>query len=600
MKHVLTIKKRSEQNPADCWSVEDLFPSDQAWEEAFAACQSLPEELGAYRGRLGTSAQALFDYLELGERADRQVDRVRTYASLRRDEDTANPVYQDMMGRAVTFLVQLSSALAFEDPELAAIPEETLDAFYADLPALEKYRRYLTRARSQRAHILSPAEEKLLAGAGEVGGFPGEIFNSFIDADLKFPPVADSQGREHPLTNGSYISLLESGDRTLRKNAFHALYAAYGGSRNALAAMLRGSVTKDLFYSRSRKYESTLASAMALSEVPEAVYHSLIGTVHRNMDKMYRYMALRKRALGLETLHMYDLFVPIVPASQRTIPFSQAREEVLEAVGVLGEDYRRIAASGFEARWMDIYENEGKRSGAYSCGCAVHPYILLNHKDDLHSEFTLAHELGHAMHSYLSNHSQPPVYAGYVLFVAEVASTCNEALLMRRLLEKTEDRQQRVVLINYFLEQFRTTLYRQTMFAEFELDIHRMVQAGEILTAQRLCETYYRLNQLYYGDHVEVDRDIEMEWARIPHFYRRFYVYQYATGFSAAMALSERILTGGPEAAADYLRFLSGGCSTDPVSLLKLAGVDMSTSQPVQDALDLFGRLTEELEGLLA
>ena len=511
----------------------------------------------------------------------------------------ANPVYQDMMGRAGTFLGQLSSALAFEDPELAAIPEEPLDAFYADLPALEKYRRYLTRARSQRAHILSPAEEKLLAGAGEVGSFPGEIFNSFIDADLKFPPVADSQGREHPLTNGSYISLLESGDRTLRKNAFHALYAAYGGSRNALAAMLRGSVTKDLFYSRSRRYESTLASAMALSEVPEAVYHSLIGTVHRNMDKMYRYMALRKRALGLETLHMYDLFVPIVPASQRTIPFSQAREEVLEAVGVLGEDYRRIAASGFEARWMDIYENEGKRSGAYSCGCAVHPYILLNHKDDLHSEFTLAHELGHAMHSYLSNRSQPPVYAGYVLFVAEVASTCNEALLMRRLLEKTEDRQQRAVLINYFLEQFRTTLYRQTMFAEFELDIHRMVQAGEILTAQRLCETYYRLNQLYYGDHVEVDRDIEMEWARVPHFSRRFYVYQYATGFSAAMALSRRILEGGEEAAADYLRFLSGGCSADPVSLLKTAGVDMSTPRPVNDALELFGRLIDELEELL-
>ena len=600
MASTLTIKKRSGQNPADCWSVEDLFPSDGAWEEAFAACQRLPEELAAYQGRLAESAQVLYGYLELGEAAERQVDLVQIYAMLRRDEDTANPVYQDMMGRAATFLVRLGSALAFEGPELTAIPEEKLAAFYRDLPALEKYRRYLTKARSEREHILTPAEETLLAGAGEIGAAPGDIFHSFNDADLKFPPVADSQGQDHLLTNGTYLPLMESADRTLRKNAFETFYGVYGGSRNTLAAMLNGEVRKGLFFSRARRYESTLASALHPSEVPEAVYHNLIDAVHQNLDKMYRYMALRKRALGVEELHMYDIFAPMVPASSRTVPFPEAREEVLAAVSVLGEEYRRVAASAFDRRWMDVYENEGKRGGAYSCGCAVHPYILLNYQDNLHGMFTVAHELGHAMHSYFSNKAQPTVYAGYVLFVAEVASTCNEALLMRRLLEKTEDRGQRAALINYFLEQFRTTLYRQTMFAEFERTIHRLAQEGETLTAQRLCGIYYDLNRLYYGEGVAVDREIEMEWARIPHFYRRFYVYQYATGFSAAIALSQRILTGGEAAVADYLRFLSGGSSADPLSLLKIAGVDMGSPQPIQDALDLFGRLTEELEGLLA
>ena len=545
-----TVKKRSEQAAADCWSIEDLFPSDQAWEEAFAACQALPGQLAAYRGRLGESAQALYEYLELGERTDRQAETVYAYTSLRHDEDTADPAYQAMSGRCFRFLVELGSAAAFEGPELAAIPEETLEGFYAQLPALEKYRRYLTKARLEREHILSPAEEALLAAAGELG--------------------------------------------------FRSLYGIYGGSRNALAAMLNAEIRKCVFFARARHYESTLASAMHPVEVPEAVYHNLLETVHRNLGLLHRYMALRKKALGVEELHMYDLYAGMVPASDEVIPFQQAQEEVLEAAKVLGEDYHRVLSQSFEQRWMDRYENEGKRSGAYSHGCAVHPYVLLNHRDNLNSEFTLAHEMGHAMHSYLSCQKQPPVYAGYVLFVAEVASTCNEALLMQYLLKKTTDRKRRAVLINYFLEQFRTTLYRQTMFAEFELAVHRLSESGETLTAQRLCEVYYELNQRYYGPDVVVDREIEMEWARIPHFYRRFYVYQYATGFSAAMALSKRILEGGQEAVDGYLRFLSGGSSTDPVSLLKIAGVDMSTPQPVEDALALFGRLIGEMEALLA
>lgn len=600
MPNVNKIPKRSELEPSSRWSIEDLFPSDQAWEEAFQACQSLPEEAAAWRGRLGQSAQSLYDYLVFSENLNLRVEPLYAYSFLRNDEDTARAEYQAMRGRCTALLVQLQTAAAFEGPELAEIPEETLEEFYKTLPALEKYRRFLTKARLERDHILSHAGEELLAAAGEVGRGPGEIFQTFADADLKFPPALDAQGVEHVLTNGSYISLMQSPDRTLRKNAFLSLYNTYGGFRNALAAMLNAEVRKSVFFAKARKYPSVLAASLYPVEVPEAVYHSLIQAVHENMDKMYRYMALRKKKLGVDELHMYDIFAPLVPDADEVIPFERAKEEVLASVRALGEDYCRVMEKSFEQRWMDIYENEGKRSGAYSCGCQVHPYVLLNHKDDLNSEFTLAHELGHAMHSYLSTLNQPPIYAGYVLFVAEVASTCNEALLMQYLLRKTSDRRKRAVLINYFLEQFRATLYRQTMFAEFELETHRLSEAGETLTAPQLCEIYYDLNKLYYGSNMVLDHEIEMEWSRIPHFYRRFYVYQYATGFSAAIALSRRILEGGEEAVRDYLRFLSGGCSADPLTLLKTAGVDLSTPKPVEEALALFGQLTGELEELLS
>ncbi len=595
----MEIRKRSEMDPAFCWNTADLYPSDEAWTAEFEACQSLPAEEAAYQGRLSESAQTLYDYLSLTEAVGRRVQQLFVYAFIKNDEDTANPAYQAMKGRIFSFVVQLNSAAAFEGPELVSIPDETLDRFYAEKPELEKYRRYLDRARLEKDHILSPAEENLLAAAGEVGQGASNIFNTFNDADMKFPSVTDSQGRVYALTNGSYISLMESGDRTLRENTFHAFYGVYDSFRNSLAAMLNAEVRKSIFFTQARKYDSSLAGALIPVEVPEAVYHNLIEAVHQNMDKMYRYMALRKKAMGLDELHMYDIYASMLPEADQEISFQQAKEDVLEATKVLGEEYHAVLARSFEQRWMDVYENEGKRSGAYSIGGAVHPYVLLNHKDNLNSEFTLAHEMGHAMHSYLSDKNQPPVYADYVLFVAEVASTCNEALLMQYLLKRTTDKKQRAVLINYFLEQFRTTLYRQTMFAEFELKIHQLAEAGEPLTAERLCQIYYDLNKLYYGGDMVVDQAIEMEWSRIPHFYRHFYVYQYATGFSAAMALSKRILEGGEEAVKDYLKFLSGGCSTDPVSLLKIAGVDMSTPQPVNDALELFGQLIGELEELL-
>ena len=594
------IPLRSQQLKENCWAVEDIYPTEEAWSQALSESASLPEELAAYQGKLGESAETLLSYLTRMEEISHQADRLFVYAMLRADEDTANSTHQAMKGKCFSFLVSLSSATAFEGPELVAIPDETLDAFYAQEPGLTKYRRYLTKARLEKPHILSQAEEKLLAGAAEVGAAPSNIFNTLNNADMTFPAVTDSEGVTYPLTNGSYISLMERSDRTLRENAFRSFYGVYESYANTLAASYNAEVRKNLFFAKARKYHSALAAAMEPVEVPEAVYHSLVDTVRKNLDKMHRYMGLRKKAMGLSELHMYDIYANMIPEAEEVVPFAQARDEVIDAMGILGEEYQSVLKSGFEARWMDIYENKGKRSGAYSCGCAgIHPFVLLNHKETLDSEFTLAHELGHAMHSYLSDKHQPSIYNEYVLFVAEVASTCNEALLMQYLLARMEDPKKRAVLINYFLEQFRTTLYRQTMFAEFELKAHEMAAAGETLTADNLKAMYLQLNKDYYGEETVVDEEIAIEWARIPHFYRNFYVYQYATGFSAAIAISQKIQKEGAPAVENYLKFLSGGCSTDPVSLLKIAGVDMSTPAPVESALELFGRLIDELDALL-
>ena len=594
------IVSRKERDPASCWAVTDIFPSEEAWGEALEACKDLPAEIAGYAGRLGESAQTLLTYLTRMEEVNRQVEKLFVYAMLRQDEDTTDSQHQAMKGRCFSFVIGLSQASAFEGPELVAIEDETLDRWYAEEPGLEKYRRYLTKARLSKAHILSPAEETLLAGAAEVGSAPSQIFNTFNNADMTFADALDSDGKAHQVTNGTYIALMSSADRTLRENTFREFYAVYKQYENTLASAYNAEVKKNLFFAQARKYPTALAASLAPNEVPEPVYHNLVQSVRNNLDKLHRYMSLRKKIMGLDELHMYDIYANMLPEAGQVIPFAQARDEVLEATRVLGEEYHAVLARSFEERWMDIYENKGKRSGAYSCGCPdVHPFVLLNHNDNLKSEFTLAHEMGHAMHSWLSDQNQPSIYSDYVLFVAEVASTCNEALLMQYLLGRTTDKAQRAVLINHFLEQFRTTLYRQTMFAEFELKAHEMAQAGQTLTAKALNELYYQLNKDYYGEDLVADQAIEIEWARIPHFYRHFYVYQYATGFSAAMALSSRILKEGEPAVRDYLKFLSGGSSTDPVSLLKIAGVDMSTPDPVNAALELFGELITELEALV-
>ncbi|MBR1456912.1 MAG: oligoendopeptidase F [Oscillospiraceae bacterium] len=595
-----SIPLRSEVPEELTWNLKDLFESDEAWLREYEALKALPEELAAYKGKLAESAETLLGFLRLEDEADLRLSRLMGYASCKSDQDTSDGFYQDLRGKAVSTAVAVSGAAAFAAPELMAIDEDRLNLFYIAQPGLETYRRSLYRVRRRAAHILSPAEEKLLAAAGEMADAPDTISGVFRDADLKFPDAVDGEGRAHQLTGGSFVPLLESPDRALRRSAFETYYARLGEFRNTVAATLDAQFKQLRFFAQARRYESTLQASLDRTEVPVEVYTNLIEAVHTNLDKMYRYVALRKRLLGVEELHMYDVYTPVVADAAVKIPFDEAKETVLKALAVLGEEYLQLLREGFDNRWIDVYENVGKRGGAYSSGTSrPHPYVLLNHKDTLDSMFTLAHEMGHALHSYYSCRSQPVCDSDYVIFVAEVASTCNEVLLMRYLLANTEDKKQRAYLINHFLDQFKGTVYRQTMFAEFELEMGRLSEAGETLTADVLCEKYRALNELYFGPDMISDEEIALEWARIPHFFYDYYVFQYATGFSAAVAIANRILREGEGAVDDYKRFLSGGSSTDPISLLKIAGVDMSGPEAVGSALTLFGELLDEMEALL-
>ena len=594
------IPKREQVPQEYTWNLGDIFESDEAWAEENQALKSLPERLKAYEGHLGESAENLLSFFRLEDEADVRLGKLIGYASCKSDQDTGNAFYQDMRGKAMGTIVAASSAAAFATPEIMAIPEDKLSLFYVAQPGLEEYRRSIYQIRRRTAHILSPEEETLLASAGEMANGPENIGSVFRNADLKFPDAVDGEGKTHQLTAGSFVPLLESGDRVLRRSAFETYYGRVNEFKNTIAATLDAQFKQLRFFAAARKYPNTLAAALDGTEVPEQVYTNLIQTVHENLDKMYRYVALRKRILGVDELHMYDVYTPIVSDAAKTIDFGQAKETVLDALKVLGEDYTALLKEGFENRWIDVYENEGKRGGAYSSGSSrPHPYVLLNHKDNLNSMFTLAHEMGHALHSYYSCKNQPVSTSDYVIFVAEVASTCNEVLLMRYLLNRTEDKKERAYLINYFLDQFKSTVYRQTMFAEFELEMGRMSERGETLTADTLCEKYLALNKLYFGPDMISDEQIALEWARIPHFFYNYYVFQYATGFSAAVAIANRILREGERAVADYKRFLSGGGSTDPISLLKLAGVDMGSPEPVNSALALFGELVSEMETLV-
>lgn len=579
--------------------MEDVYANNDVWKADLEKARALPAQLAAYKGHLGDSAQKLLEFLQLGDGISVLFDSLYGYAQRRSDEDTANSLYQGMTSQAMSAMVAVDAASSFETPELLAIPDDKLEQFYQEEPALETYRLALTRIRSKRAHILSDAEEKLLAAAGEMSQAPDSVYSVFADADLKFPSATDKDGNSHPVTHGTYIPLMHSADRVLRKSAFASLYSVYGQFRNTAAALLSAQVKQLKFYADARKYDSTLQASLDGNYVPTEVYTNLISAVHENMAPMYRYVDLRRKLLGVDELHMYDLYTPIVSDVDVNIPYEEAKQTVYDALACMGDDYRAILKEGFDNRWIDVYENVGKCSGAYSAGLRKHPYVLLNYSGTLDSMFTLAHEMGHAIHSYLSNKHQPVAYSNYSIFVAEVASTCNEALLMQHLLKTTKDKKRRAYLINYFLEQFRTTLYRQTMFAEFELEINRRNERGESLTAESLNALYHELNHQYFGDDIVIDKEIDLEWARIPHFYYDYYVYQYATGYSAAIALSRRILKEGAPAVKDYIHFLSGGCSTDPISLLRGAGVDMASTAPIHDALQLFDELITEMEQLM-
>ncbi len=593
------LPKRSEVRIEDTWKTEDIYATVELWEADLKKVAEMGEKLASYEGKLNDAGN-LLAAMRLNEDIDFTGGRLFGYASRVSDVDTTNSDNQKLVMRARSTFVNLAEKVSFVEPEILALPEGAIDGFYEEKPELTRYKNYLNNIIRLKAHSLSPEQEKLLASAGDVTGSCANAFSMFNNADLVFPEITDENGEKTRLTHGRYVPLLESADRRVRKEAFEAMYKTYASYKNMLAAIYTGNLKSHRFYAKARKYDTCLEAAVNNTNVPKEVYTNLIEAVHSNLDKMYRYVRLRKKILGLDELHMYDLYTPLVKDADVNIPFEEAKKTVLEALAPLGTDYTDIIREGFENRWIDVYENEGKRSGAYSSGIpGCHPFVLLNHSGTLDSMFTLAHEMGHAMHSYLSQKNQPFIDSQYMIFVAEVASTCNEVLLVKHLLSKTTDKVQRAYLINHFLESFRGTVYRQTMFAEFELMTHTAIENGESLTPDVLCKKYLDLNKLYFGEDITVDSDIEMEWARIPHFYYNFYVYQYATGFSAAVALAEKILNEGAPAVENYKKFLSGGCSKPPIELLRIAGVDMATPEPVNAGLKLFDELLGEMEELM-
>jgi len=600
MNKTKTLPKRSEVPNEWKWKLEDIYATDAAWEQDVAKIKEMIEQIKAKQGTLAESGKNLLETLLLQDEITKTLDRVYVYARMRRDEDNSNSTYQALTDRASSLSTQVYSAMSYIQPEILAIPTEELEKLQQSEQGLEHYRLLLEEITRYKPHTLSASEEAIMAQVSELASAPGKIFGMLNNADIKFPMITNEKGEEVELTKGRYTQFMESKDRRVRKEAFEALYATYGKHRNTIAATLASVVKRDVFYARTRKYESALKASLFADNIDQSVYDNLIETVRDHLPLMHRYVALRKKLLGLDELHMYDLYVPMVQEVEMEIPYEQAVSTIKEALQPLGEDYGKVLEEGFTSGWIDVYENEGKTSGAYSWGAyTTHPYVLMNYQDNVNNMFTLAHEMGHALHSYYSNKTQPYTYADYRIFVAEVASTLNEALLMQHMLEKTTDKAERLYLINYYLEQFRGTLFRQTMFAEFEKLIHANSEKEVPLTADSLSEWYRELNVAYHGAEMIVDEQIDLEWARIPHFYNNFYVYKYATGFSAATALSKQILEEGQPAVERYLSFLKSGGSDYPLNLLKKAGVDMTSPQPIKDALAVFKDLLDELEELV-
>lgn len=591
--------KRAEQRVEDTWKMEDMFPSDEAWEQDLEKAFTMMKEFVKFQGTISESKGKLLEYLKFNDEIGLLSERLYVYANQKYHQDMADAKYQAYTGKAQKLIVELGSVGSFFEPEILEMDETVLKSWIED-EAFADYRRTISEILRGKAHTLDKKTEEILAKSRRMADSADNIYAMFNGADIDFPVVTDKDGKEIKITHGNFVPILNGTDRELRKAAFKALYDTYGKMKNTIAATFNANVEQACFYADVRNYLSTRAMYLDGSNVPESVYDNLIDVVHENMDLMHRYVALRKKALGVEELHMYDVYAPIAKAPEEKIPFEKAKEMVKAGLAPMGQEYLDKLQEGFDNRWIDIYENEGKRSGAYSWGAyGTHPYVLLNYQGTLDHVFTLAHEMGHALHSYYSDANQPFVNAGYKIFVAEVASTCNESLLIHHMLKETDNKETRAYLINHFLEQFKGTLYRQTMFAEFEKITHKMVEDGETLTADVLCKVYYDLNKQYFGEEMVLDEEIAMEWARIPHFYKPFYVYQYATGMSAAIALSRKIMDEGEKGVGDYMKFLTGGGSKDPIDLLKLAGVDMTSKEPVQNALDLFRELLDEMEKLV-
>ncbi len=592
---------RSELPEADTWRLEDIFATDEIWEQEFQAVKAIIPDGARYIGRLSESAAVLYEALQLEDNISERIGRLYTYAHMRYDQDTANTNYQGMDGRIRNLSTEFSSVFSYVVPELLSIPEETVSQFVNEKAEMSVYQQGLKEINLQRPHILAAEQEALLAQASEVMGASSQTFGMLNNADLRFPSIQNEDGETVELTHGRYITFLESPDRKVRETAFKAMYETFGKFRNTFASTLNGQVKKDNFYAKVRNYNSARHAALSNNNIPESVYDNLVSTVHKHLPLLHRYVRLRKQVLGLEELHMYDLYTPIVKEVKMTIPFDEAKTHVLSGLAPLGAEYQSILQEGFDNRWIDVQENRGKRSGAYSSGTyGTNPYILMNWQDNVNNLFTLTHEFGHSVHSYYSRKHQPYQTSSYSIFVAEVASTCNEALLNDYLLKTIKQENQRLYLLNHYLESFRGTLFRQTMFAEFEHIIHEKSQSGEALTAEWLTSEYYKLNQLYFGEEVTLDEEIGLEWARIPHFYYNYYVYQYATGFCAAAALSKQILDEGQPAVDRYINhFLKAGSSDFPIEVLKKAGVDMHTPKPIEEAMKVFESTVAELEKML-
>lgn len=594
------MKKRDEIPVSDTWNLADILPSETAWEDLFRETEQAIAGYKKYEGHLADSGEMLFSCLKFDEEVSLKIETLFVYGKQKSDEDTGNARYQEFAAKARALSYQAASLSAFLVPEILTIPENTLREYQENIPELKRYKRTLEIIMKKKEHTLSAVEEALLAKSLEATSGASDIFNMFNNADAKFPEILDENQEPVKITHGNYIALMEKQDRSVRKSAFEALYSVYRQFGNTLASTFFSNVKKAAFYASARNYSSSRAHSLSENEIPEEVYDNLIKAVREGISYLHEYVSIRKEALGVDELHMYDLYVPMVSLEEKKISFDEAKTMVLEGLKPLGEEYLALLKEGFDNRWIDVYENEGKRSGAYSWGVyGIHPYVLLNFNGTLDSVFTLAHEMGHALHSWFSDKNQSYVDAGYKIFVAEVASTCNEALLIRHLLDTTKDKSERAYLVNHFMDSFRGTLYRQAMFAEFEAETHRLVKEGQILTADLLGQTYHKLNEFYFGPDMVVDPEIDYEWSRIPHFYTPFYVYQYATGFSAAVAISSKILSGDQEVIEGYFKFLSGGNSMTPIDLLKLCGVDMSTAEPVKDALLVFAGLLKEMRGLI-
>ncbi|WP_027408916.1 oligoendopeptidase F [Anoxybacillus tepidamans] len=596
-----SLPKRDEIPVEDTWRLEDIFPTDEAWEQEFQAVKQMIPKLSGYQGRLGESADVLYEALQYQDEISMRIGKLYTYAHMRYDQDTTNSFYQGLNDRITALYSQASSMMAFVVPEILAIDEAKIKAFLEEKEELKLYEHALDEINRQRPHVLSAKEEALLAQAAEVMASPGNTFGMLNNADLKFPSIIDENGEEVEVTHGRYIRFLESEDRRVRRDAFKAVYETYGKYKNTFASTLSGAVKKDNFFARIRNYQSARHAALSSNNIPESVYDNLVETVNKNLNLLHRYIRLRKKVLGVDELHMYDLYTPLVKDVKMEVTYEEAKQYLLKGLAPLGEEYVSIVKEGLENRWVDVHENAGKRSGAYSSGAyGTNPYILMNWQDNVNNLFTLAHEFGHSVHSYYTRKTQPYPYGNYSIFVAEVASTCNEALLNDYLLKTIDDEKKRLYLLNHYLEGFRGTVFRQTMFAEFEHMIHVKAQEGEALTAESLTAMYYELNKKYFGNDIVVDEEIGLEWARIPHFYYNYYVYQYATGFSAATALSKQILEEGKPAVDRYIEFLKAGSSDYPIEVLKKAGVDMTTAKPIEEACQVFAEKLDEMERLLS